>query len=170
MYGSEIWYRDTALINRKVLSLQLNALKNITKRYKTVSTSAIQVVAGIPPLDLTLKFHQEKFKLTKLKIDILINDELLIANSINAPPPWDPPWLGRKISWNIEQSNVNMINESNYNFYTDGSKIEGKTGSGIVLFRGGEDIKTLSIRLNYDSSVFMAEAYPLSVLSWRLRD
>ncbi|GBM94680.1 hypothetical protein AVEN_274902-1 [Araneus ventricosus] len=95
----------------------------------------------------------------KLKTDILINDELLTANSVNVPPPRDPPWQGRRISWNSEYSNVNMINESNYDFYTDGSKIQGKTGCGIVLFRVGEEIKSLSIRLNDDSSVFMAEAY-----------
>ncbi|GBM07034.1 hypothetical protein AVEN_63476-1 [Araneus ventricosus] len=148
MYGSEIWYKVTALINRKVLSLQRNALRNITKTYKTVSTSAIQVLVGIPPLDLTLKFHKEKFKLMKLKTDILINDELLTANSVNVPPPRDPPWQEPRIFWNIEHSNVHMINESNYNFYTDGSETEGKTGCGIVLFRGGEEIKSLSIRLN----------------------
>ncbi|GBN42572.1 hypothetical protein AVEN_21403-1, partial [Araneus ventricosus] len=72
-----------------------------------------------------------------------------------------PPWQGRRISWNIDYSNVKMMNESNYNFYTDGSRIEGKTGCGIVLFRGGEEIKSLSIRLNDDSSVFMAEAYAI---------
>ncbi|GBN99144.1 Putative protein in type-1 retrotransposable element R1DM [Araneus ventricosus] len=49
MYGSEIWYRDTAIINRKIQSLQCNALRNITKTYKTVSTLSIQVLAGIPP-------------------------------------------------------------------------------------------------------------------------
>ncbi|GBM91020.1 hypothetical protein AVEN_198489-1 [Araneus ventricosus] len=170
MYGSGIWYKDTTLINRKVLSLQRNALRNITKTYKTVSTSVIQVLAGIPPLDLTLKFHKEKFKLMKLKNDILINDKLLTANSVNVNSPRDPPWQGRRISWNIEHSNVNMINESNYNFYTHGSKIEGETGCEIVLFRGGEEIKSLSIRLKDDSSVFMAEAYAIKCALMQLRD
>ncbi|GBO07255.1 hypothetical protein AVEN_136289-1 [Araneus ventricosus] len=54
-----------------------------------------------------------------------------------------------------------MKNESNCNYYTDGSKIDGRTGCGIALFRGGEEIKTLSIRLNNDSSVFMAEDYAI---------
>ncbi|GBO25999.1 Putative protein in type-1 retrotransposable element R1DM [Araneus ventricosus] len=161
MYGSEIWYRDTAIINRKILSLQRNALRNITKTYKTVSTLSIQVLAGIPPLDLSIKFHQEKFRLIKLKTDILINDELLIASNVNVPSPRVPPWRGRRIFWNVEHSNVNMNNESNCNYYTDGSKINGRTGCGIALFRGGEEIKNLSIRLNNDSSVFMAEAYAI---------
>ncbi|GBM67528.1 hypothetical protein AVEN_73666-1 [Araneus ventricosus] len=163
MYGSENWYRDTAIINRKILSLQRNALRNITKTYKTVSTLSIQVLAGIPPLDLSIKFHQEKFRLIKLKTDILINNKLLIANNVNVPPPRVPPWQGRRIFWNIEQSNVNMNNECNFNYYTDGSKIDGRTGCGIALFRGGEEIKTLSIQLNNDSSVFMAEAYAIKI-------
>ncbi|GBO17771.1 Putative protein in type-1 retrotransposable element R1DM [Araneus ventricosus] len=115
MYGSKIWYRDTAIINRKILSLQRNALRNITKTYKTVSILSIQVLAGIPPLDLTIKFHQEKFRLIKSKTDILINNELLIANNVNVPPPRVPPWRGRRTFWNIEQSNVNMNNETNFN-------------------------------------------------------
>ncbi|GBO14133.1 hypothetical protein AVEN_195268-1 [Araneus ventricosus] len=163
MYGSEIWYRDIAIINRKILSLQRNALRNITKTYKTVSTLSIQVRAGIPPLDLSIKFHQEKFRLIKLKTDILKNNELLIANNVNVPPPRVPPWRGRRIFWNIEQSNVNMNNEFNFNYYTDGSKINGRTSCGIALFRGGEEIKTRSIRLNNDSSVFMAEAYAIKI-------
>ncbi|GBL74115.1 hypothetical protein AVEN_224282-1 [Araneus ventricosus] len=163
MYGFEIWYRDTAIINRKILSLQRNALRNINKTYKTVSTLSIQVLAEIPPLDLSIKFHQEKFRLIKLKTDILINNELLIANNVNVPPPRVPPWRVRRSFWNIEQSNVNMNNESNFNYYTDGSKIDGRAGCGFALFRGGEEIKTLSIRLNNDSSVFMAEAYAIKI-------
>ncbi|GBM44731.1 hypothetical protein AVEN_103195-1 [Araneus ventricosus] len=120
-----------------------------------------KVLAGIPPLDLSIKFHQEKFMLIKLKNDILINDELLIASNVNVPPPRVPSWRGRRSFWNIEHSNSNMNNESNFNYYTDGSKIDGRTGCGIALFRGGEEIKTLSIRLNNDSSVFMADAYAI---------
>ncbi|GBN99181.1 hypothetical protein AVEN_64473-1 [Araneus ventricosus] len=144
MYGSEIWYRNTAIMNRKILSLQRNALRNITKTYKTVSTLSIQVRAGIPPLDLSIKFHQEKFRLIKLKTDILINNELLIANNVNVPPPRVPPWRGRRIFWNIEQSNVNMKNESNFNYYTDGSKIDGRTVV-VLLYLGEEKRSKLSL-------------------------
>ncbi|GIY64184.1 hypothetical protein CDAR_543631 [Caerostris darwini] len=62
-YGHEIWYQGKIKQNIKILKLQRSGLLNITKCYKTVSTDALQVLAGIPPLDLKLKLSSILFKL-----------------------------------------------------------------------------------------------------------
>lgn len=41
--------------SRQILSIQRFMLLRITKAYRTVSTDALQVIAGIPPLDLVLQ-------------------------------------------------------------------------------------------------------------------
>ncbi|GIX95449.1 uncharacterized protein CDAR_376201 [Caerostris darwini] len=54
-YGHEVWYQDKVKLNLKVLQLQRIGLLNVTKCYSSVSTEALQVLAGIPPLDIKLK-------------------------------------------------------------------------------------------------------------------
>ncbi|GIX87709.1 putative 115 kDa protein in type-1 retrotransposable element R1DM [Caerostris darwini] len=49
-YGHEIWFQNKLKQNIRILQLQRSGLLSITKCYKTVSTDALQVMAGFPPL------------------------------------------------------------------------------------------------------------------------
>ncbi|KAJ8891611.1 hypothetical protein PR048_004139 [Dryococelus australis] len=54
MYSSVMWYKHVghSHVRRKLLSAQHAALLEVTKAYHTVSMDALQVLAGVAPLDL----------------------------------------------------------------------------------------------------------------------
>ena len=43
------------------------------------------------------------------------------------------------------------------NIYTDGSKMDGKTGAGYVVYKGREEVYSDSFRLHDTNTVFQAE-------------
>ncbi|GIX83516.1 reverse transcriptase domain-containing protein [Caerostris darwini] len=54
-YGHEIWFNYKAKQVTKLNKLQRIGLLNVTKCYRTVSTDALQILAGIPPIEVTLR-------------------------------------------------------------------------------------------------------------------
>jgi len=55
-YGADIWYPSiTKAARNKLVSAQRRVLLAITAGYKTVSTRALQVVAGTPPIQLQIE-------------------------------------------------------------------------------------------------------------------
>ncbi|GIX79775.1 putative 115 kDa protein in type-1 retrotransposable element R1DM [Caerostris darwini] len=105
-YGHEIWYQDKTKQNIKILKLQRSGLLNITKCYKTVSTDALQVLAGIPPLDLKLKFSSILFRLKIGNQPATIQNFLIQPQSFNYKKPIIPPWTKTAFSWNYD---INFI-------------------------------------------------------------
>lgn len=61
-YGVRFWAHATtsSVTIRRLGTLQRRALLGITGAYKTTSTEALQVVAGVPPLDLELRWLAKK--------------------------------------------------------------------------------------------------------------
>lgn len=55
-YGVRFWSHalSASVVERKMATLQRRALVGITGAYRSTSTAALQVLAGIPPLDLEL--------------------------------------------------------------------------------------------------------------------
>lgn len=81
-YGSMFWAQEirTKKIAEKIQSAQRRALLAITKAYRTTSTPALQVLAGVLPLDLAIRceaakqanrWSQEQINLTELNNEIL---------------------------------------------------------------------------------------------------
>ncbi|GIY65906.1 RNase H domain-containing protein [Caerostris darwini] len=62
-YGHEVWYRKTVKQDIKINQLQRIALINVTKVYKTVSSEAINILAGVPPLNIKLQNLQKFYDL-----------------------------------------------------------------------------------------------------------
>jgi len=69
-YAAEIWSKGLELKKSigKMESIQREALKAVTGAYNTTSTAALQVIAGLLPLDLEVKKHCEKMNLRCGKI------------------------------------------------------------------------------------------------------
>lgn len=60
LYGANTWYpsiRGNNKIKRKLESAQRRALLAVTGAYSTVSTMALQVIAGAPPFNLQIEMH-----------------------------------------------------------------------------------------------------------------
>ena len=67
LYAAPIW---TSALNKhailkKLFSAQRGVVMRIVSAYRTVSTSAVLVLAGVPPIDLLADERQETFQLRK---------------------------------------------------------------------------------------------------------
>ncbi|GIX77305.1 uncharacterized protein CDAR_276451 [Caerostris darwini] len=153
-YGHEIWYQDKIRQNIKILKLQRSGLLNITKCYKSVSTDALQVLAGIPPLDLKLKFSSIIFKLKIGSQPYTLQNSVIQPQSFNHKKPMIPPWTKAAFSWNY-------FNNSNITagtlIYTDGSKMNNRVGGAFVAYDKGKEIFSHGFRLSDHETVFSAE-------------
>lgn len=57
----------------------------------------------------------------------------------------------------------NIEHNKGHRIFTDGSRIDNKVGAGIAIYRDNVLVKEISIRLNNDATVFMAEAYAIKI-------
>ncbi|GBN96369.1 Putative protein in type-1 retrotransposable element R1DM [Araneus ventricosus] len=155
-YGSEIWYSDLVKLNLKLNQIQRISLSTIVKNYRTVSTEAINILSGCPPLDIVAKVKKEKFDLlfknrALVSHDFILNREDIDIVNFNFQPPWEAfiiPWT------------MNMDPEvKEHKIFTDGSKWNDQVGCGAICFDNyGQEQWSFSFRLSNNASVFIAEA------------
>lgn len=64
LYGAPIWYpaMGNNKLKRKLLSMQRLAAIRVCSAYRTVSTAAVGVIAGIPPIDIMALERKEKYE------------------------------------------------------------------------------------------------------------
>lgn len=72
--------------------------------------------------------------------------------------------------WRLAQPN-----QTGFEIYTDGSKMNQKTGSGVAVFKNGLALESIVARLNKEATVFQAELHAIQLamdclLSKRIRD
>ncbi|GIX87696.1 uncharacterized protein CDAR_616971 [Caerostris darwini] len=73
-YGHEIWYQDRVKQNLKLIKLQRSGLICITKCYRTVATDTLQVLAGIPPIDIKTALTKRLFHLKYEQKELHVHD------------------------------------------------------------------------------------------------
>lgn len=63
------------------------------------------------------------------KKDMLIIDQIIKFTNIDTPPPLHQLWESISIPWDKEKDS-----KKGYSDYTDGSKILGEVGCGVVIY------------------------------------
>ncbi|GBM57505.1 hypothetical protein AVEN_137938-1 [Araneus ventricosus] len=141
---------------QKLIQIQRVALVQIAKTYKTVSSEALQVLTGLVPLDLVADKEVAKFNLFNRGIPVNIKDKEYSFQDFDLVNKLDLlPWEKGGISWSMDSDPNGTFKK----IFTDGSKLNGRVGSGIVFLSEARDIIwKLEIRLNDEASVFIAEA------------
>ncbi|GIY48977.1 uncharacterized protein CDAR_613771 [Caerostris darwini] len=134
-YGFEIWYKDNARQNSKLNTLQRIGLLNITKYYRTTSSDALSVLAGIPPLYITLKHLLRAYHLKSLKKYLHPPQRTIKFLELEDKPEFLPSWENFTINWTHYNQETNGIN-----IFTDGSKMEQKKGSPFAVYQDGKEI------------------------------
>ncbi|GIY78163.1 putative 115 kDa protein in type-1 retrotransposable element R1DM [Caerostris darwini] len=152
LYGHEIWYQGKVKQNVKIGQLQRSGRINITNSYRTVSTEALQVLAGVPPLDIQLK-HLHKIHLIKLgRSQVTINGLTIQPNSIAFRKPFLKPWTKTAIKWNHFSGNMQGTL-----IYTDGSKMNDRVGGAFAVLEQDRETFSQTFRLSDSATVYMAE-------------
>ncbi|KAI5720547.1 hypothetical protein M8J77_008420 [Diaphorina citri] len=67
MYAAPVWSKatETQRYKDKLTKVQRKILLNVTSAYRTISTTALQVIAAITPIDLMIKERAKTFGLTE---------------------------------------------------------------------------------------------------------
>ncbi|GBM93819.1 Putative protein in type-1 retrotransposable element R1DM [Araneus ventricosus] len=156
LYGYGAWGNRLSLKKVRDLlnSIQRRPLVKITRAYRTTSTTALQVISGVLPLDLKAQQVFAKFQLFILRQNSRVGSLIFRSQDYQCnqnrydhhPLAWRPVPFSRKepLGFDLE-------------IFTDGSKLNGQVGSSAVVFYHGKEIQHSVCRLPNHASVFAAE-------------
>jgi ribonuclease HI len=139
LYGAPVWIKamEKEKYKNKVSRVQRLINIKMAKAYRTVSSEALCVVTGMTPIHLKIEQAAEFYLHTRSHI----KDTEQFDNNKEARF-WQHPaeTVIRTTEGNEEDSPLQI--------YTDGSKTEKGVGSGIAIYRSGQNIRTLQFKLN----------------------
>ncbi|KAG8184453.1 hypothetical protein JTE90_002302 [Oedothorax gibbosus] len=157
LYGVGAWGHRTKL---KGFCDRLRQVQRIcglvlTRSYRTVSTEATQILAGIVPLDLMARAEWCKFQVCGLKLPAID----LSGNEVN-PENFDFP-TDLHMSHPVDRRSLGFGSRlpcgDGLEIFTDGSAINGAVGGAFVVCYYGQAIHSGLGRLEDRNSVFQAE-------------
>ncbi|GIY79614.1 uncharacterized protein CDAR_57131 [Caerostris darwini] len=128
------------------------SVTNITKCYKTVSTEALQVLAGIPPLDMKLKLSKQLFLFKHKENNLVILNQVLQPLATDTSTKIIPPWEKYSIKWNFYNEDL-----AGTQIFTDGSKMNGRVGGAFVVYSNCTETHSELFRLSDHATVYSAE-------------
>lgn len=123
---------------RHLNAAQRHFLLSVTRAYRTSPTSALQVIAGLPPLNLVARhLHATWLRGLNQEFDLIENQTELHCR-------------GRvRIREEADNSDIQL--------FTDGSKTKTGVGLSVVGYKDGRVFTSIQERLVFTSTVFQAE-------------
>jgi len=110
---------------------------NMAKAYRTVSSETLCVITGMTPIHIKIEEAAKLYHQTRSHI----KDKENFDNNKEVRH-WQHPAEA------IIRTPEGIVEDSPLQIYTNGSKEEKGVGSGIVIYRYGQNIKTLQCKLN----------------------
>ncbi|GBN07191.1 Retrovirus-related Pol polyprotein from type-1 retrotransposable element R1 [Araneus ventricosus] len=160
LYGYGAWGHRLGLqrIRSSLNSIQRKPLLRLTRAYRTVSTVALQVLAGVLPMDLKAKGVFAKFLVSVAHLNARVGNVTFRSSDYLARfnPTEVHPLLWHSIPFSIQTPTGFDLE-----LFTDGSKDADRVGSSLVVFYHGVEIHHEERRLSDHASVFQAEAHGL---------
>lgn len=134
---------------RHLLAAQRKALLLISRAYKNTSSSALQVLTGIPPVDLQLEAEAEFARVSRLGISSTRLNAQLYATKVSK----------YKLPSTLQQIKTCSTQDfrGDIHIFTDGSKTIEGTASDFCAYKDQNLIHTWRARLDAGNSVFQAE-------------
>lgn len=158
LYGYGAWgfKLRSKCFRANLVKIQRSPLLGLTGAYRTTSTVALQVFGGILPLDLRAHKEYAQFLISKVKTDkrIVVNHKLVRFDQYSHD--LDDSGTHPASRWGIPFDSK-LPNGTGLEVYTDGSGMDGRYGSGVVIQLFGATIDEVGGRLPDTSSVFEAE-------------
>ncbi|GFT27549.1 putative 115 kDa protein in type-1 retrotransposable element R1DM [Trichonephila clavipes] len=139
-YGAGVWGGSlTSIQVQKLKSIQRIYLLKITKAYKTSPTDALNILSGIPPIHIVIRSLYFKFQLWSNRNDLLPG--LIPATKLDSFISLHqilPDFLSFPIN--------TFEGQSEWEVYTDGSKIDSNVGFAVCIFFGALPLKHISLK------------------------
>ena len=177
-YASMIWGHRASYHEKRLRRLNRMAINTMGSFPKSTPTAALEVMLDIMPLHLycaqealaargrlhgavSIDWDGLSHTKTHAVSHLRFLEDMLQSNNINldnsdrcSELKWSSGFTINRDSFDGAAKHRTL---SQYNVYTDGSRIEDKTGSGFAIFKGKHEITARSHRLPDHSTVFQAE-------------
>ncbi|XP_055950986.1 uncharacterized protein LOC129985099 [Argiope bruennichi] len=158
LHGASAWaYPLSSRQQRILISIQRKFLLSISGAFRTTSTAALQVIKGILPLHIKTQAEATYVRVSRLQLPSHFqnisfppeNFEMKCSHTKIFPSDF---LLEDRISLKQKFQPTNKTD-----IFTDGSKIEGKTGFAYCVFQNEQITHQWLGKLNEKNSVFQAE-------------
>lgn len=168
LYGAGVWGGSlTKQAKDKLTSLQRPFLRQISRGYKTISTDALQVLTGIPPIVITLEYENKRTGILQLKNKSLTKDLVQDAEVQLKIHAWSIHPARETSHFQVNTTPNTHIPSNSITLYTDGSRTNTGVAAAFCVMEGGEVIHRWACRLGNNNTVYQAELYAiLQALDW----
>lgn len=154
LYGVVNWYDDTRRIKDKLSQIQRRSLIGLSKCYRTVATEALQILTGCVPADLVAAAEQKKYMLTHWRSHQFIGElEISDSDCVQSFRAIIDPSIERRVVWDDKPCSPQ------FQAFTDGSRLNGRTGCACLIFEETRLIFEGEFRLSDNATSFEAEAF-----------
>lgn len=130
-YAAPIWHEalKKTYNTQKLQRVQRRILLRLIKGYRTISFEATCVIAGLTPIDIKIQEMVDVYETVKSQcVDGAFHMGPQCVMDTPIPAELRPhPSVSIDVQDEVQQA-------SKYNIYTDGSKIDGKVGAGLVVY------------------------------------
>ena len=162
-YACSIWFPHMwpSHGKRHLLSAQRAAMLLMTRAYRRTSTPALQVLTGLPPLDLQLAAEAEFSRVARLGISTGNYFAPEFSTKVSKHS-LIPSWEGIKM-----YDRETTIEPIQIQIFTDGSKLDNQVGAAFCSFKNNDLIHEWKSGLFSENSVFQAELMAiLQAIKW----
>lgn len=170
MYGAEVWFQDLNYhAKRKLSSSQRLGLLTIISSYRTVSTEALCVLAGVSPIHITIEYMVKKHRVLKGDATIDSGDIRIHRNNVmrNLVTSDYPNYTDLKNLQITEKKDTYYHNSISPLIYTDGSKMINGVGAAFTVCVKGNFIYDKKISLHKLNSIYQAELVAIKqAIAW----
>ncbi|KAL0850679.1 hypothetical protein ABMA28_006624 [Loxostege sticticalis] len=159
MYAAAAWAPTAEKIGvRKLLdSVQRGFAQKLCKSYRTVSLHSALTLAGILPLDLRIQEAAALYETKRGSPLPELGDRETESRVGFAETPHPALHMDIRFERLEDQSLVDRHNVQEVRIFTDGSKIEGKVGAALSVWKGESEIRNQKFSLSAYCTVYQAE-------------
>lgn len=163
LYASSAWAPASNKIGvrKRLNSLQRSFAQKMCRAYRTASLNSTLVLAGVLPLDLRVREMASLYEAKRGATQPTLGDREVekMASALEAPHP--ATRMSLKLGCLEDEEQYRAESHYEVRIFTDGSKIEGKVGAALTVWRGDAETKTLKLALPSYGTVYQAELLAL---------
>jgi ribonuclease HI len=175
-YGCVVWHEKctNSTVIKQLSKVNRLALLTMGHFRRSTPTAGLEVISYIQPLDIhiqsvakatlwRLQDNRARLKSSGHQSLLLKNrEEKMELDTIGASDNTNIRFTKKLYSVDLDSFTSGVPDISNNNIiYTDGSRINSRTGGGIVVYERGFCVEERSYSLNHNATVFQAEVYSI---------
>ncbi|KAL0870225.1 hypothetical protein ABMA27_006365 [Loxostege sticticalis] len=159
MYAAAAWAPASKKIGAQKLlnSVQRGFAQKLCKSYRTVSLHSALTLAGILPLDLRIQEAAALYETKRGSPLPELGDRETESRVGFAETPHPASHMDIRFECLEDQRQVDRHNVQEVRIFTDGSKIEGKVGAALSIWKGESEIRNQKFCLSAYCTVYQAE-------------